>query len=62
MNLHVLESQIRGLRRTADDLLAQFDRTIQPNAGRATLTRRWGIVMTVNEEVETKTEDTATDP
>jgi len=32
MNLHVLESQVRGLRRTADDLLAQFKRSIRPNA------------------------------
>ena len=32
MNLHVLESQIRGLRRTADDLFAQFKRSIQPEA------------------------------
>lgn len=32
MNLHVLESQIRGLRRTADDLLTEFDRSIQPGA------------------------------
>ena len=32
MNLHVLESQVRGLRRTADDLLAEFDRSIQPSA------------------------------
>ena len=33
MNLHVLEPQIRGLRQTADYLLAQFDHTIQPDAG-----------------------------
>ena len=33
MNLHVLESQVRGLRRTADDLLAEFDRAIGPSAG-----------------------------
>ena len=32
MNLHVLESQVRGLRRTADDLLAEFDRAIEPSA------------------------------
>ena len=32
MNLHVLESQIRGLQRTADDLFTQFDRSIQPDA------------------------------
>lgn len=32
MNLHVLESQVRGLRRTADDLLAEFDRAVQPSA------------------------------
>ena len=36
MNLHVLVSQIRGLRRTADDLLTEFDRTIQPSARPAT--------------------------
>lgn len=36
MNLHVLESQIRGLRRTADDLFAEFDRSIQPGARPAT--------------------------
>ena len=36
MNLHVLVSQIRGLRRTADDLLTEFDRTIQPSAKPAT--------------------------
>ena len=36
MNLHVLESQIRGLRRTADDLLTEFDRSIQPGARPAT--------------------------
>ena len=36
MNLHVLESQIRGLRRTADDLLTEFDRSIQPGAPPAT--------------------------
>ena len=32
MNLHVLESQVRGLRRTADDLLTEFNRAIQPSA------------------------------
>lgn len=32
MNLHVLESQVRGLRRTADDLLTEFDRAIGPSA------------------------------
>jgi len=32
IKLHVLESQIRGLQRTADDLLTQFDRSIQPDA------------------------------
>ena len=36
MNLHVLESQIRGLRRTADDLLTEFDRSIEPGARPAT--------------------------
>lgn len=36
MNLHVLLSQIRGLRRTADDLLTEFDRRIQPSAKPAT--------------------------
>ena len=36
MNLHVLVSQIRGLRRTADDLLTEFDRSIQPSAKPAT--------------------------
>ena len=36
MNLHVLVSQIRGLRRTADDLLTEFDRGIQPSARPAT--------------------------
>ena len=36
MNLHVLVSQIRGLRRTADDLLTEFDRSIQPSARPAT--------------------------
>ncbi|MCY4400885.1 MAG: hypothetical protein OXE96_16330 [Gemmatimonadetes bacterium] len=30
MNLDVVESQIRGLRRAADDLDAEFDRLIQP--------------------------------
>ena len=28
MNLHVLESQVRGLRRTADDLLTEFNRAL----------------------------------
>ena len=32
MNLHVLESQVRGLRRTADHLLTEFNRAIQPSA------------------------------
>ncbi len=32
MNLDVVESQIRGLRRAADDLIAEFDRLIQPGA------------------------------
>lgn len=36
MNLHVLESQIRGLRRAADDLFTEFDRSIQPGARPAT--------------------------
>lgn len=37
MNLDVLISQVRGLRRTADDLLAEFDRSItQPSARPAT--------------------------
>jgi HEPN domain-containing protein len=36
MNLNVLVSQVRGLRRTADDLLAEFDRSMQPSARPAT--------------------------
>lgn len=49
MNLHVLGSQVRGLLRTADDLLTEFDRAI--GAERAPLVVE--ILMAVYEETET---------
>lgn len=43
---HVLESQIRGLRPTAGDLLIEFDR-IQPSAEPVTPAEKDGLVAAV---------------